>query len=115
MPEIFEYNIHVQLPEGASQQLIDRLGKFLSICEFAARVFTIKNHEYGDAIRWGGVKGAVYELIGGVSRLHHLVNKTRPTNQEAWKESVADTMLDTLNYAVIGSLLLSDDNIDGLF
>ncbi len=112
----FEYTIRVQLPEGASEKLKSRLLTFASSVEFAARIFAIKNHEYGDAIRFTGLRGATYEIIGGAARLNHLVNKVDPCDfppPDGWGEMVGDTLLDILNYAVIGGMMLGEHNING--
>lgn len=112
----FEFTIRVQIPDNASEVVEHRVAQYATICQFGAGIFAIKNHEYGDAIRYGGLRGAVYEIIGGTARLHHLVNKVDPSSfppPDAWGEMVGDTLVDLLNYSVIASLMLGEKNING--
>lgn len=82
----------------------------------AKELFIRKNREYGDSIATGGVEGAVFELIGVVSRLRQvlLTPEGRNLPEAKRREILFDKFQDGLNYCSIGLMLLEDDNIVGL-
>lgn len=113
MSEILPYTIRIRMPDGATTQLQERVRQAISICEFAINLFATKNHEYGDAIQYTGLRGAIYELVGNSHRLMHMIKYRPCPTSEEWGEAVSDTLVDTLNYSIIGSLMLGDNNMDG--
>lgn len=91
--------------------MIVRLHQILAVQETQRAIFLERNKAYGDAIKVGGVIGAVMEIIGCAGRLHTLVVKEGGTNIQA----IRDTLLDAANYGSIGMMLLDDGNMLGGF
>jgi hypothetical protein len=86
--------------------------KFSAICETLEKVFAVKNQQYGNAIHATGVVGASVELLGCVARLSQLVLKSKDLGKSE-KEAVLNVFVDAHNYAVIGIMMLKDDNWTG--
>lgn len=93
---------------------VDRDRKFAKLCLAGQDLFMERNRQYGDAIRFGGLKGAVVELIGCVMRLQQLVMEIDGAlygNLD--EEAIINALQDTHNYSNIACLMLEEGNING--
>lgn len=87
-------------------------GKAATICLDADEVLAIKNQQYGNSIEWTGVLGAVVEIVAKTARLLTLVLRS-PEHGRQDASAVRDSLLDLHNYAVIGLLMLEQNNWEG--
>lgn len=78
----------------------------------AKELFLLKNYEYHDAIRFGGMRGVVYEMISIAARLQQ-VDVNPNLTQERKNEIFRDKLLDAINYGTIGMMMLDDKNYEG--
>lgn len=90
---------------------IRRLAQMREAHRQQLEIFHERNVLYGDAIRVGGVAGAVLELLACAARLHQLVILSEGHHYN--KEVIRDTLLDAANYGSIGMMLLEEGNIWG--
>ena len=82
----------------------------------AYTLFIRKNQQYGNSIEETGTLGAVVEVVAKTARLRELVVRSSTfgidmTPEEL--ESVGDNLLDLLNYAAIGLVMLNKANYRG--
>jgi len=92
---------------------VQRDEQFRQVVESAAQLFHRKNMEYRDAIRMLGLIGAVSEIAGSAVRLIALVYHSEDFGASK-KDQIEDILLDLLNYAVIGKILLDEENYNGV-
>lgn len=88
----------------------ERERRFNKLCASAQAVFSQRNEQYGDGIRYGGLFGAVIELIGCVLRLQKLVIISRGRLD---RDAILNALQDAHNYANIAAMMLEDNNIHG--
>lgn len=98
--------------------------------EMAKELFLRKNAEYGDAISECGVLGAVAELTGIAGRLKQVMMKNAITCAEEVITAASadpspllsrverdailrDKFIDSINYGVIGLMMMEDGNYTG--
>jgi hypothetical protein len=95
-----------------SDDVRDRLD-VASIAYFAeARALRLrKQNDYGATWQVLGLKGIFVHVLTKVQRLKQLV--WHNTEQQVKDESVRDTLIDLLNYAVISLYLLETNNLEG--
>lgn len=75
----------------------------------AAGVFVDRNTKYGDAFTEWGVLGAIVELTTISARLRQMIrNKPFDTGE------MKDKFIDSINYGVIGLMMLEENNWTGV-
>lgn len=111
----YEIATDLLLPDNispqAEQMILKRVSDFATVCGSGSAMFAHKNLLYGDAIRFGGVLGAIYEMYGIVGRLHSLAVK--PPNMVDNAAAISDALEDLHNYAAIARMLLTEGNYKG--
>jgi len=100
--------------EQISEQTKIRLESFVTVCKTGQELFERKNTEYGDAIRFGGVLGACYGIIGAAMRLPTLVFFSADHGRSR-AEKLYDILLDIHNYANIATMFMKEQNWEGRF
>lgn len=95
-----------------------QIARFQDTC---TKVFEERNRAYGDAIRMGGLIGAIVTLTGDTARAHNLMiaalemqTSTPVPAKEAFIK-LEDTLIDIANYAAIAVAMLEDENYWGGF
>jgi hypothetical protein len=79
----------------------------------ALDLFRLKNEEYGNAIVLTGALGAAVALTGDVGKLRAMVIKNTGHGREAaW--NVEDKFFDVLVQAMIGILMVRNQNWEGI-
>ena len=91
-----------------------RVDSFQMACDAGLELFTKKNTEYGDAIRFGGVLGACYAIVGAAMRLPTLVFFSADHGRSR-SEVLYDIFMDIHNYANIAMMLMKENNWLGQF
>ena len=76
-------------------------------------LFERKNKEYGDAISETGVLGACVALAGDVGKLRTMVIRN-PTHGTDVAANVEDKLRDIAVQALIGLVMLTEGNYDGI-
>jgi NTP pyrophosphatase (non-canonical NTP hydrolase) len=103
---------HLEFPLESSKKEISNKGsavsKFFGILLEALELFQRKNKQYGNAIVYTGVRGAVVALTGDVARLRVLLKE-----EQLDRENLRDKLIDVLVQAAIGILMLDEDNMEG--
>lgn len=80
------------------------------------RIFIDRNQAYNDAIRVGGLVGAIVTMVGDSARAHNLTfhhGLTFPLERDAYQ--LRQVLYDISNYAAIAAMMLEDNNIRGGF
>lgn len=80
------------------------------ITDTLTSVLLRKNEDYGGASFDLGLNGNMVHLWDKVSRYRHLVENTGSKDIEPNFESIEDTLFDIMGYALIGLLILKEDN-----
>lgn len=68
-----------------------------------------KNEDYGSASFDLGLNGNMVHLWDKVKRYRTLVERVTTTKKEPHYESIEDTLMDIMGYAVIGLIILHED------
>lgn len=92
--------------------MTERLVAFTKNCAEGQRIFKLKNKQYGDSIRFGGVIAACYNIVGAAMRLPQLVFYSKEHGRKS-KDKLIDILLDVHNYANIALLMIQDNNWEG--
>jgi len=88
------------MKEAQIKEITDRLSEIL----------LKKNEDYGGASFDLGLNGNMVHLWDKVSRYRQLVEKKNKGNHTPNFESVEDTLMDIMGYAVIGLIILKQEN-----
>jgi hypothetical protein len=89
-----------------------RLESFDSACTAGKQIFSDKNTEYGDSIRFGGTLAAAYQIVGAAMRLPALMF-TAADHGRSKSEILYDVLLDIHNYANIAIMMMKENNWEG--
>ena len=73
-----------------------------------ADLFVAKNHDYGDAFATCGVIGVMIRVMDKIMRLDRMLGDSPVTAPRVADESVRDTILDIVNYSVMGVMLIDE-------
>jgi len=81
--------------------------KLFRILNEAHNLFVKKNQDYGEENwRWAGLQGVLIRLGDKWYRLKNIVDSGREPNFE----STRDTLIDIINYAAMGVILLDEES-----
>lgn len=84
------------------------------ILEQAFQMFLKKNEQYGNAIEYTGVLGAVVAMTGDIARLRVMTLQRSEEPDLPEMLNIRDKLLDILVQAAIGILMLDKDNLKGI-
>lgn len=84
------------------------------ILEQAFQMFLEKNKQYGNAIEYTGVLGAVVAMTGDIARLRVMTLQRSGEPNLSEMLNIRDKLLDILVQAAIGILMLDKDNLKGI-
>lgn len=84
------------------------------ILEQAFQMFLEKNEQYGNAIEYTGVLGAVVAMTGDIARLRVMTLQRSGEPNLSEMLNIRDKLLDILVQAAIGILMLDKDNLKGI-
>ena len=100
--------------EQISEQTKARLESFDEACQAGREIFCLKNTEYGDSIRFGGMLAAAYEIVGAAMRLPTLIFFSADHGRSK-QEALYNIFQDIHNYANIAALMMKENNFEGKF
>jgi hypothetical protein len=83
-----------------------------AVLQQAKQLFLRKNKEYGNAIEYTGVLGAVVAMSGDISRLRNMTMRSND-GMETIELNVRDKLVDILVQAAIGIMMLDRKNFRG--
>lgn len=84
------------------------------VLEQAFQMFLEKNEQYGNAIEYTGVLGAVVAMTGDIARLRVMTLQRSEEPDLPEMLNIRDKLLDILVQAAIGILMLDKDNLKGI-
>ena len=84
---------------------------YQSIVNQAYELFEMKNKDYGNAFKQYGAKGLFILMAGKIKRLEQLLWKNE--EPQVKNESIEDTLLDLVNYAIMTLICIRENNWDG--
>lgn len=88
--------------------IMDKIKMHKEYCQLLNDTYTKKNADYGDSFgktyRELGIISAITRINDKFNRLVSLARK--PNNQQVLDESIADTLLDMANYAIMTAIEL---------
>ena len=93
---------------------MSRIEQFEDKCCECEELFLEKNVQYGDAITETGVLGAAVEFVGITGRLKNLVINSGDGGKAADRKALRDILIDAHNYAIIGLMMLDEENFTGV-
>lgn len=80
---------------------MNKIQEHASICDKLNKIYTDKNHDYGDSF------GETFEKLGIISAVTRILDKTNRlqtlclSEQRVEDESIEDTLTDLANYAIM--------------
>jgi predicted TIM-barrel enzyme len=87
--------------------------EYYRVAEHCRALFVRKNSEYEDAISDTGVLGAAVELVSIAARLRALVLHD-PQHGRQHKAALVNALMDAQVYALIGLMMVDEDNWEGM-
>lgn len=84
--------------------------KFKIICDAALELFMLKNREYGNSIVRTGTVGSITAMTGDIAKLRTLVLHNLDDLDCVDENNVKDKFKDVLVQAVIGIMMVEDNN-----
>lgn len=92
---------------------MERQEQFAKVCLEAEDLFMRKNREYGNAIKYTGAVGCVTVMTGDIAKLRNLLLYKLEDLDLVDFANVRDKFMDVLVQAVIGIMMLDNDNVMG--
>lgn len=92
---------------------VERQEQFAKVCLEAEKLFMTKNREYGNSIKYTGAVGSLVAMTGDMGKLRHILLHRLDELDLVDLANVRDKFIDVLVQAVIGIMMLDNDNIMG--